>query len=69
MKIFGNVFSMKKLDLNGQKWEKSKIEKKESNGQNYREEYQTNEKTKLVKSNTVKKREKKKRNDDRTYVP
>ena len=27
MKIFGNVFSMKKLDLNGQKWEKSKIEK------------------------------------------
>ena len=34
MILFGNVFPMKDIDLNGQKGEKSKTKQKDINGQN-----------------------------------
>ena len=60
---------MKKLDLNGQKWEKIVKLKKDSNGQNIDKNTKQMKKSKLVKSKTVKKKGKKKRNDDRRYLP
>ena len=51
---------MKKLDLNGQKWEKIVKLKKDSNGQNIDKNTKQMKKSKLVKSKTVKKRGKRK---------